>query len=197
MNRYPRYGERLTVETWISDWRELSGIREYRILSDSGEILGEGGGRWVFWDLSRRRPTRIPVLFKDRWPRLSDSPYRRLYPESTTPCFPAADLRIDPVDEIRRDMTVRRGDVDMYGHLHNTIYLDWLMESVPEGLYAGFEPCRLGLRFFGEALLGDEVTILSRPAARGWLHDAVRRSDGRLLVRGYSEWREKRPALSA
>ena len=213
MIEYPSYGDRFVVETWISEWKEFSGIREYRISAPDGRTLGEGGGRWVFWDMTTRRPRPVPNVFRERWHFRVDSPYRRMYPASATPAIPGnggvgavggeprrcpdggADPGFESVERV--ELKVRRGDVDLYDHLHNTTYMDWLMEAVPDGIYERSEPARLGIRFFGEARLGDEVAFLTRKNREGLLHDVVRESDGTLLVRGFSEWRERDRAVSA
>ena len=193
--RYPDYGEDIIVETWISEWKEFSGIREYRISSRSGEILGEAGGRWVYWDIGIRRPMPIPKVFKDSWFYDVESPYRRMYPVSATPTFPEPVPGTD--DESRISLSVRRGDVDLYGHLHNTTYMDWLMEAVPEYLYRDSEPMMLGIRFFGEARLGDDVTFTTSKGQWGRFHEVRRIGDGKLLARGFSDWIERSKAISA
>lgn len=193
--RYPDYGEQLNIETWISSWKRFSGIREYRIRSSNGEIVAEGGGRWVFWDIRTRKPAGIPEIFRDSWYTCDDSPYRLMYPGSDTPDFP------DPIqeagDECSIRLKVRRGDVDLYGHLHNTTYMDWLMEAVPDSLYQDWEPRIFGIRFFGEACLGDEVIFSTRRGRQGRLHEVRRIFDGKLLVSGFSEWIERCRKLSA
>lgn len=193
--RYPDYGEQLCIETWISSWKNFSGIREYRIRSSSGEIVAEGGGRWVFWDIRTRKPIGIPQVFRDSWHTSDDSPYRLMYPVSDTPEFPEPILGGD--DDCSIGLKVRRGDVDLYGHLHNTTYMDWLMEAVPDTLYRDWEPRAFGIRFFGEACLGDEVIFSTRHGKRGHLHEVRRVIDGKLLVSGFSDWIERRSRLSA
>ena len=208
MERYPRYGETFSIETWLSDWKTFSGIREYRIRSADGSFLGEAGGRWVYWDLSTRRPTPVPEDFRLKWHFCPDSPYRRIYPDSATPNLPwedgsgpdsggAADAPSGGEPETRVRLDVRRGDVDLYGHLHNTTYMDWLLEAVPVHLWSGSVPMDMGLRFFAEARLGDAVVFETRRRGRYWLHDVVREEDSRLLVRGFSSWCERPAVISA
>jgi medium-chain acyl-[acyl-carrier-protein] hydrolase len=193
--RYPDYGEELIVETWISSWKMFSGIREYRVSSPAGEILAEAGGRWVYWDIGIRKPIAIPEIFRESWYLNDDSPYRVMYPHSETPAIPEPDP--GAADESSINLTVRRGDVDLYGHLHNTTYMDWLMEAVPDHLYRDSEPTTLGIRFFGEARLGDDVIFTTRIGRWGRLHEVRRSEDGILLARGFSEWIERRKELSA
>jgi len=193
--RYPEYGETIVIETWISEWKGFTGIREYRISTLKGDVLGEAGGRWVYWDVNYRKPLPIPEIFKKSWFIDRDSPYRRMYPESTTPVFPTALPGVN--DESRINLRVRRGDVDLYGHLHNTCYMDWLMESVPDSLYRDSEPREMGIRFLGEALLGDEVIFTTRNVLKGLIHEVKRLKDGKLLARGFSEWVDKKDKLTA
>lgn len=193
--RYPAYGERLSIETWISRWKNFSGIREYRITSSNGEIVAEGGGRWVFWDLGTRKPVKIPQVFRDSWYLSDDSPYRLMYPSSDTPEFP--ETIPGAGDECSVRLKVRRGDVDLYGHLHNTTYMDWLMEAVPDHLYQDWEPRTFGIRFLGEAGLGDDVIFSTRRGLWGHIHEVRRVFDGKLLVSGFSDWIERSKELSA
>lgn len=193
--RYPDYGEQLFIETWISSWKKFSGIREYRIRSRNGDIIAEGGGRWVYWNMETRKPEAVPQKFRDSWYTSDDSPYRSMYPASDTPVFP------EPVPETGAgcsiNLNVRRGDVDLYGHLHNTTYMDWLMEAVPDSLYRTSEPVKFGIRFFGEARLGDGVVFSTRRSCQGHLHEVRRIDDGKLLASGFSEWIESNSKLSA
>ena len=162
INNYPSYGEKLIVETWISAWKRYSGIREYRLLRPDGEILAEGGGRWVFWNMLTRKPQAVPAVFLANWHYRADSPYREAFPESATPSFPEAFT--DNQQTFSTDFKVRRSDVDLYGHLHNTSYMNWLMEAVPDSLYHDYEPKVFSLRFFGEALLGQVVRFTTEAA---------------------------------
>lgn len=138
---------------------------------------------------------KIPQVFRDSWHTSDDSPYRLMYPGSDTPEFPVPVRAGD--DDCSIGLKVRRGDVDLYGHLHNTTYMDWLMEAVPDNLYRDWEPRSFGIRFFGEACLGDDVIFSTRRGERGHLHEVRRVIDGKLLVSGFSDWIERRSKLSA
>jgi len=199
MFRYPDYGETITIETWISEWKRFSGIREYRILAAGGEIIGEAGGKWVYWDVGIRKPVPVPEVFRDTWFFCRDIPHKRMYPESTESLLPeSGDFgRSGEDEESQIRLVVRRGDVDLYGHLHNTCYMDWLMEAVSENLYRNYEPGSMGIRFYGEARLGDEVTFSTRTVTEGMFHEVRREKDGKLLAGGYTDWREKSEGLSA
>ncbi len=195
IHTYPSYGEKLVVKTWISAWKRFSGIREYRLSRPDGDVLAEGGGRWVFWNILTRKPQAIPGVFLTNWHRREESPYRTAFPDSATPTFPK--IPDCQPSSVSSDFRVRRGDIDLYGHLHNTSYMKWLMEAVPDYLYRDYEPINFSLRFFGEALLGQIVRFTTRAAGKGWFHEVRILEDGRLLARGTTEWERRRITRTA
>ncbi|MCF8255503.1 MAG: acyl-ACP thioesterase, partial [Bacteroidia bacterium] len=60
--RYPQHKEKITIKTWLSTYTEIKGIRENLVYDEKGQIIARGKGLWVFFDINKRRPTRI---FKD------------------------------------------------------------------------------------------------------------------------------------
>ncbi|MCG8452591.1 MAG: thioesterase [Spirochaetales bacterium] len=196
MQTYPLYGEQIVIKTWISRWKGVSGIREYRIYRKDGTFLGEAGGRWAFWDAPKRKPQLVPDFFLESWPQGGDSPYSRLQgPQGILPIPKTSEIQGRCLSQQR--FSVRRGEVDMYDHLHNTIYLDWMLESVPEHLYREELPMAMGLEFSGEARRGDVIEFSTWPMKEGWIHDVRRLSDGKRVARGYSEWTQNTLAIGA
>jgi len=58
----PAYqGERLTVLTWVTNWRKVRSLRKYRFIRDAdGALLARGETDWVFVDATTGRPRNIP-----------------------------------------------------------------------------------------------------------------------------------------
>ncbi len=67
MDRYPRYKEKIVIRTWISSYTSIKGFRENIIYDESNNILGRGKSIWVFFDIEKRRPTRIFEDIKTKW----------------------------------------------------------------------------------------------------------------------------------
>jgi len=129
MRRYPAYRENVTVETWVSSSRRFCAEREYRVLSVSGEVLGEARALWLFCDLATRRPATIFPEILEAW-----APNGK----------PAGDFALDEIDGPPADaaapldvvapgggFAVRAGDIDTNGHVNNAIYLSWALEALP------------------------------------------------------------------
>ena len=127
MKRYPVYGQSFTVETWFSEAKRIYGAREYRIKSNSGELLGWGRSLWVFFSLERKRPVPILDEIVKAWaPDGTHAGPMDLsevdYPEASSP---GSGPRFD----------VRRSDIDTNGHVNNVNYLGWALEAVsPEAV---------------------------------------------------------------
>lgn len=54
-------GERITVLTWVTNWRKVRSLRKYRFIRDAdGALLARGETDWVFVDATTGRPRNIP-----------------------------------------------------------------------------------------------------------------------------------------
>lgn len=55
-------GDRLFVYTWVSTMERITSQRRYEIVhAETGKLLARATTDWVFVNLARGRPTRIPV----------------------------------------------------------------------------------------------------------------------------------------
>ena len=54
-------GERVTVQTWVADFRKVRSLRRYRFLRAADQaVLAEGETDWVFVDAATGRPRAVP-----------------------------------------------------------------------------------------------------------------------------------------
>ena len=60
-NRMPGQGENVILETWPSGIDRLFAIRDFRMLSGTGDVLLRATSEWMVIDLNRRRPVRLPA----------------------------------------------------------------------------------------------------------------------------------------
>ena len=53
--------ERITVLTWVSNWRKVRSLRRYRFVREvDGALLARGETDWVYVDATTGRPRNIP-----------------------------------------------------------------------------------------------------------------------------------------
>ena len=157
MYRYPRWWEKLVIETWPSGFRRLFALREWRIFRRD-ELLGEATSAWLMVQVESRRPIR-PDGHGD-WAR-------GVHPERAIPLtlekLPEWE-QAGPGDDALRgreahrgEFTVRYRDLDMNGHANNISYLDWLLEVLPLRFREGHAIGELELNFLAEVGAGEVV----------------------------------------
>lgn len=187
-----RQGERLLVETWPSGVDGVMATREFEIRDESGELVGVASSQWVVVNVATRTVVRLPAGVG----RLAPAP-RAATLKLGRGALPTAETwsTVSPV-------VVRRGDLDVVGHVNNTRYVEWLWESLPDGVWERQRLVSLEIVFLGEARHGDRVLSRSVAAPREpvakversdaeredrWIHSLVDAQD-RELARAITSW---------
>ncbi len=148
--RYPQYKEQITIQTWISQYKKIRGIRENLVIDAQGNIIGRAKGMWLFFDVEKRRPAMIPPRFVQEWGQ-----------DTTT----SVDVDISyklPVltdGEFRDIIKVKKFDIDANKHVNNMRYFTWLIEIMPDRVMEERYLYQIEGRFMNEANYGDQLLI--------------------------------------
>lgn len=151
MERYPKYKEKITIRTWLSEYTSIKGIRENIIYDEQNNIIGRAKGLWIFFDIERRRPTEIFSDIKDRW---------SLYNEESIDCDISKKIPVIEDYDYEIKFKVNRYDTDMNKHVNNIRYLQWVVESIPEEITDNYYLYAIDGRFIAEAQLGQTIVSL-------------------------------------
>ncbi len=202
-------GDVVNVETQVADFRRARSLRRY--LVRRGDVLvARGSTDWVYWDLERRRPTRIPEELRqaltegDELPAL---PRAKPLPQSGAGAARELALAVYP------------SHLDHLVHVNNAIYANYLEDGAFEQLAALGWPLErmlakggalrlhwLDAEYFNDAFAGESLLV------RSWLDDlgntdddpprqarfvqAITRSSQDELLRAESLWRwQRRPSV--
>jgi acyl-ACP thioesterase len=176
----PRLGDAVEVATWPSGYTGVVASREFEMHDGQGGTLATASSRWVVVDLRARRVVRLPEFV-------------RSLPAIDRPALQMDDARLPaPAGaEVERRFDVRRSDIDATGHVNNTHYVAWILETVPDGLQDTHRPAGIEVAFRQESVYGD--VVISRAAPRPGadpltLAHALWLTGGRELVRAVSRW---------
>jgi acyl-ACP thioesterase len=148
---YPRYQDKLQLETWSGGVEGFRGYREYR-LYNGGHLCLSASSLWLYINIATKSLVRIPPEQAATFPVIS-----------TPPFLPGIDRLTWPLPQpaVARTVTVsvRYSDLDANGHVNNTAYADFLQTAlVKAGLPCS--PRNLQIRFVKEiAAVVGEVTI--------------------------------------
>jgi len=153
MERYPRYREKITIRTWISKYMSIRGFRENIIYDENDVIIGRAKGLWVFYDIEKRRPTKIHPDFKEKWS------------SSEEVCLEhdiSAKHEVVENADYMKEFKVNMYDMDSNKHVNNIRYLQWLLESIPDEILEHYYLSEIDGRFIKEAHYEDQIVSLTK-----------------------------------
>ena len=113
----------LRVTTWVRDSVPTGRIfRDYTLADESGTELVCAESRLILFDLRAQKIIRI-----------DQQRFRSYLPETRGVFASAAPrLRAPAAFDGEKTLPLRRSDIDFNGHVHNTKYLDFALEALPD-----------------------------------------------------------------
>ena len=124
LNKMPQQNEEIYVETWPSGTDRLLTWRDYRVRRENGEELIRATSEWMYIDLARRRPVRLP----EKIIKMSTDhqiPHLQFEPILFEKEFPASEFQIG------RSFTATFDNIDFNGHVTQAAYMRWITNSLP------------------------------------------------------------------
>lgn len=157
VERYPAWDEKIFVETWPSRFDRFYATREFVVRGGNEQIIAQASSRWVYLNIERKRPLRIPEGFALAYgldpERALDYAFAALPARSEEPDLPVSGAQ---------HFGVRRSDLDGYQHVNNAQYVEWVLESVSEETYHFAELQALEIEYKKEVGYGGRVQVDSR-----------------------------------
>ncbi|MCF6248901.1 MAG: thioesterase [Desulfobacula sp.] len=115
---YPKLGDEILILTWSRGFKGFKGFREYVIQSPNGDVLVKGSSVWLFYNLNRKRISKVPREISDCYEFETQKQFNTEIDDWKS-CG-----KIEPQQQI--GISLRYSDFDINGHVNNTIYLGFL-----------------------------------------------------------------------
>jgi acyl-ACP thioesterase len=164
--------ETAQVSTQVMGYRRIAARRHTEVRSAPGELLAALEIDWVMTN-ERGMPTRIP------------DEMLRFIPEEATFELLRLNLPAAPPDAFEAVTCVRRRDLDPLDHVNNSVYIDYLeetLESAGQSELLASMPRRYEVEFLAAAARGDDLVGRAWPLDEGWAF-RLSRDDGTELFR--------------
>lgn len=153
IQRLPRTGETIRIETWPMPTTRTSYPRSMAAYDRDGQLLFRVHSLWVLMDIQ----TRAMVL-----PGKSGVTVEGILRGTELPT-PAS---LVPKEQARHCYrSVCYSDLDRNGHMNNVKYLDWVADLLPSEFHRDHPPKQISLCYVSEALEGAELQL-------NWTHMA-------------------------
>ena len=150
MNRYPKWDDTVTVETFPRGGRKILAWRDFEIKDSSGERLGVASSEWMLIDLDTRKIMAIPEAVFDatdpsNTPVMGDMPFSKFkFPSQERNCLPHREM----------SFSAQKSHIDLNGHVNNVHYIEWMLEPCDN-----IRPSAMETVFRSETFAGDEVHV--------------------------------------
>ncbi len=156
-----RYGDELTVRTWIADFRRVRSQREYEVRVDD-RIVARAFSDWVFVDRTTGRPRRIPEEWHTTFAAEGMPPIARTaFPEAGPPDGAATRTRRIELHEL--DALRHVNNSNYVAHLEQAAFDVFESAGVPFAMQSPsrgrFRAVRHDLEYLDAALYGETVAV--------------------------------------
>ena len=152
--RRPRWKEQVTLRTNTGKASPLQARRFVEMSDADGQVIARADLMWVLIDIDTRRP--MPLKRAEIAMDTVCEPTIR----EPLPAFPAESATHAGTAHL---VTGRR-DVDFNGHINNSAYLTWVLDSLPQA--PGATPRRIRVNYKHECHAGEALSIEHQVAGK-------------------------------
>lgn len=146
LNRLPRLGERIRVQTWPYSFNGFAGERNFRILDERGETLAYAASLWIYLNVKTGHPERVDQEILEAYPMEERLPMEKL---SRKIRVPSKSCRLE-------GFPVIKSHLDTNHHVNNGQYISMAQEYLPQD----FQVKQIRVEYKKSAVLHDLIVPL-------------------------------------
>ncbi len=156
--RRPRWKEVVTLRTNTGKASALQAMRFVEMTDKDGNILAKADLHWVLIDVNTRRPV----------------PLKRTNLQLERPCEAIVSTAMPemPADSTSATASLvsTRRDIDFNGHINNSAYLIWALDTLPAELTPEGTPALIHIAFKKESHAHQQIDIDHKSAGNRTMH---------------------------
>jgi len=179
LEKLPKHGEKVTIETWPSGATAKHAFRDYRVLDANGKLIGTAKSSWVIFDFHQRKVVPLPDFIKNT-PIDADRENVEYKQEK---------ISVGKQFELKKDIGVGWYDIDVNRHVNNLSYIRWLLDTLPVNFLQKQRLKELDIVFRAESSLGDQLKLLANQLSseEGQFDHCIVKEDKALII-AKTEW---------
>ncbi|MHA1203069.1 MAG: acyl-[acyl-carrier-protein] thioesterase [Candidatus Heimdallarchaeaceae archaeon] len=147
--RYPTLEEEIKVVTWVAESQSPKfTIRDFEIYDEKNNIICKVTTSWLLYNYRKRQI----VNFVDFWCNYDAKEKRALDYD-----FPK--LRLPKKPSIDKKIKVRLHDLDINQHVNHRMYIEWIIEGMPQKVSKKHVLEKLEISFKEQSFYEDELLV--------------------------------------
>lgn len=167
VERYPKYGEQITVGTWAYDFRGPLGMRNFIIDDASGRRMARANSVWAMVDIATGRPVRVDAAQIEAYQMEPKEPMD----------YSGRKIAISGDFETLEPVRVTKACLDTNHHMNNGRYVAVAMEYLPDN----YSVRQIRVEYKRSAKYGD-ILIPKRQEASGRIVVLLEDIEGEVCV---------------
>ena len=148
MEDYPKAGEKFRIETWSSRLYKFYANREFTIYNKDDEVIGRASSLWLYVDMKRKMPVRIPKEFNEHYGLIEEMNFEDFD-------------KLDTEVEMKKisSFHVRATDIDYNQHVNNASYFEWMLEALLQykDISGNYFPHEFNIEYKKETMYGETI----------------------------------------
>jgi len=148
INRMPKWGDCITIETWPSAATPACAIRDFQVKDDKGNVLINATSQWALIDIERLRPLPL-AKHLPHYDFVNDralvSEFSKIPTPEGTPKTTSFPVHVD--------------DIDINCHVNNALYPTWVLDSFDDAFRQTHEISEMRITFRRPARFGDTISL--------------------------------------
>ncbi|BBM83430.1 acyl-[acyl-carrier-protein] thioesterase [Candidatus Uabimicrobium amorphum] len=171
VTRWPRLGDHIEVQTWLSTDERGFLLREYKVYLNE-EVVCECSTSVAKLDVKAKK---ILAISQDDVLKYTTEKQLSFTPKKVQRFTEA---------ELLKTFSVRNSDIDFNQHVNNTVYAKWILDAVSYDKHFKYKLLSYEVNFLCETHLGEEIQIQkdSTVGEPKFVYQGVRLSDNKIVL---------------
>lgn len=148
INRLPVWEDKIILSTWPSDTTAVTGIRDFQMTDENGNVLINASSQWVLVDTQKMRPVSV-VKHVGAYELVRERALETAF--SSLPLLERMNKKVC--------VSIRRDDIDINNHVNNAVYPSIVIDSLPDEFLQAHVLAELEVDFKRPAKWGDTFQI--------------------------------------
>lgn len=162
MNEYPKWRDKITIETWPAGTNRSFAYRCFRIYAEDGSLLGQGITDWIIMSFETRKLADATQIFAS-----SDLPTENMGDKLGLSNTKIRLPKENPISQIQR-MTVY-SDIDINNHVNSARYLDYAVDALDINEVQSKPITVADINYNAEVAVGQPIDIKVYNTEKGYI----------------------------